>query len=348
MDCKCDVAIIGAGPAGCAAAITCLQAGLSVVLIEAKPAGTYRPGESLHPGVGPIMRQLGVEDRFMRFVRIRYPGHYVTWGDTRRFSAFGEDANGPWLGYQIDRVDLENVLTDRVEELGGQVRRPCRAIRHLLNGSRITGVVTTDGTILCDRLFDASGATHWLSKSLRTSILRVGPKRVARYGHIPSGPGKDHLTPELTVSAVAWTWKARVSETRIAWVTQPWKAYNVSKDALLGTGHDTLLGAAEVTWRMTSSPAAFGYFVIGDAALVTDPLAGHGVVRALVSGVTAAHHVLASLRAGIPEQASIVAYTEWLRSLFDREIAKLSWYYASIDTPSTFNKDVLKTGSPRP
>src|SRR5262249_51602234 len=62
-----DVAVIGGGPGGSAAAITCAARGWRVHLFErATFAGADfagdRPGETLHPGVEPVLAQLGVAD----------------------------------------------------------------------------------------------------------------------------------------------------------------------------------------------------------------------------------------------------------------------------------------------
>ena len=57
-----STAIIGAGPAGCAAAIELARAGKQVVLLETSTFPRHRPGESLHPGVEVIFEKLGVAD----------------------------------------------------------------------------------------------------------------------------------------------------------------------------------------------------------------------------------------------------------------------------------------------
>src|SRR4051812_35168753 len=46
-----DLAVVGGGPAGCAAAIWAAKCGLQTVLMEAREFPRKRPGETLHPGV---------------------------------------------------------------------------------------------------------------------------------------------------------------------------------------------------------------------------------------------------------------------------------------------------------
>ncbi|MBJ8205870.1 FAD-dependent oxidoreductase, partial [Bacillus cereus] len=46
---------------------------------------------------------------------------------------------------------------------------------------------------------------------------------------------------------------------------------------------------ADVTWRAISQPGGAGYFLVGDAAAVLDPASSHGVLKAIMSGMMAAH-----------------------------------------------------------
>ncbi|HEX4825988.1 MAG TPA: FAD-dependent oxidoreductase [Candidatus Polarisedimenticolaceae bacterium] len=56
-----DVAVIGAGPVGCVAALACARRGRRVLLLEANPDGSKRlAGEWLHPPALAILEELGV------------------------------------------------------------------------------------------------------------------------------------------------------------------------------------------------------------------------------------------------------------------------------------------------
>src|SRR5579863_9008965 len=120
-----DVVVVGGGPAGAAAAIACAARGLGVVLCERAPSGRDRPGETLHPGIEPLLGQLGVADRFPLVVGARHAGIWIEWGGPRRFEAFGSDANGPWSGFQAWRAEFDALLLERARTLGVEVRQPC-------------------------------------------------------------------------------------------------------------------------------------------------------------------------------------------------------------------------------
>ncbi len=98
-----DVAIVGGGPAGAAAAITAVEAGLRVALFEALPFPRFRPGEALHPGVESLLRQLGVWDALLATSPVRHYGHEVEDRTGVRFVPFGGPPNDPWRGLQVER-----------------------------------------------------------------------------------------------------------------------------------------------------------------------------------------------------------------------------------------------------
>ena len=60
-----DVLVLGAGPAGCAAAISARLAGMSVTLLDKRCASHRIPGETLHPGVESLFNSLGVIDEVL-------------------------------------------------------------------------------------------------------------------------------------------------------------------------------------------------------------------------------------------------------------------------------------------
>src|SRR5438067_2531358 len=93
-----DILILGAGPAGCAAAIRARRAGLRVILIERLPRPKISPGETLHPGIEPILVQLGVRKVIMAEDFHRHSGIWVEWDGPRRFQPYGYDEQGEWLG----------------------------------------------------------------------------------------------------------------------------------------------------------------------------------------------------------------------------------------------------------
>lgn len=325
-----DLVVVGGGPAGAAAAITGAAAGLSVVLLEARGSPGPRPGETLHPGVEVVLRELGAADDAAVGSWVRHAGHWVQWGGPPRFEAFGGDAAGPWYGYQAPRDELDALLLDRAAAAGACVRRGCRAVDLTVTRGRVDGVVVEGGWLPTRHVIDASGRRHWASRRLAAPVDRVSLRLIASWGHLHGRwPARDDA-PLLRADADGWTWTAQVASGVYAWVgldvpgagrlrTPPAHPAGLS---VAGGPH-----GADVTWRRAAAAAAPGLLLTGDAAGVLDPASGSGVLRALVTGTVAARAV-ADVRLGrLPEEHVITAYRRWHSAWFRADVARLDGLY---------------------
>ena len=302
------VLILGAGPAGCAAAITARLAGLSVVLLEAHAAPRAQPGETLHPGVEPIFRQLGVWEAL---VAERFPRQRGLWREgengARVFEPYGYDTHGPWLGFQADRVRLGGLLRARAVALGGKIIRVARVDAVLRGESAVAGVRAEGCEYHASAVLDATGRQAWLAEKLGLLAERLEPAQRVRFGW------KNEERPELDGQplfrqrADGWDWLAPLGEGRCAWATLRRTAAG---------------GGTDYAWRIFRACAGPGYFLLGDAACLMDPSAANGVLRALMSGICAAHFIAAA-----QPPAAADAYRRWIAELFDRSYTE--WKTAS-------------------
>ena len=89
---------------------------------------------------------------------------------------------------------------------------------------------------------------------------------------------------------------------------------------------------ADVTWRVVERPAGLGYFLVGDAAAVLDPASSHGVLKAIMTGMMAAHSIL-QMVGGADEHYVTKAYCQWIRNWFEYDVAKLTSFYAVFEQP---------------
>ena len=321
-----DLVVVGGGPAGSAAAITAASAGLTVAVLDGAAADRTQPGETLHPGVSVVLRELGV-DADPRWLRHR--GHWVQWGEPVRFDAFGSDAAGPWYGCQAPRRELDDLLLSRAAAAGATVLRGCRASRPTTTGGRVVGVLTATGPVAARHVLDASGRAHWAARRLGLPVHRVSPRLIASWGHLTGRWPERDDAPLLAADATGWTWAARVGEDTYAWVGLDVPGRNRLRIPVHPAGLTVRGGpsGADVTWRRAAVVAAPGLLVTGDAAGVLDPASGSGVLRALVTGTVAARAVV-DVRAGRLAEAHVVAaYRRWLADWFRADLARLAELY---------------------
>lgn len=329
-----DVLVVGAGPAGCAAAILCAQRGLRVALLEREPFPRDRPGETLHPGVEPLLQQLGLGDALRTADFPRHPGIWVRWDADTRFEPFGADGEGPWLGFQAWRATFDSLLLERARGLGVVIWQPCRADMPTLDGARVTGVRTSGETLPARFIIDAAGASHWLARKLSLDIRHYSPRLTVRYGYARGEcPARDDA-PALVADDSGWTWTARVRLRLYGWARLTWhdaRGLDPSPpEELRGLAARGPVRAADVTWRMVSEPAGPGYFLAGDAAALLDPTASHGVLKGLMSGMMAAHLCAKVIKEGASEQQASREYRSWLAGWFEADIARLTELYARL------------------
>ncbi|WP_286836098.1 NAD(P)/FAD-dependent oxidoreductase [Pseudomonas sp. PGPPP1] len=201
-----DVIVIGAGPAGCACAIHSARNGMSVAIIERHPATRDRPGETLHPGIEPLLHQLGVAEWVNNGGFARPLGVWVAWQHERRFVPFGEDANGPWRGFQIPGARLDSLLLEAAKACNVVIRQPCHAKGVITRHQRVIGVQTNEGVLHSTYLVDASGANGWLARQLGLKLHRYSAPLMAFYGYVQIEDDDERPPEGMFADPFGWYW----------------------------------------------------------------------------------------------------------------------------------------------
>ncbi len=342
-----DVVVVGGGPGGSACAIACARVGLSVVLVESCAGPRDRPGETLAPGIEPLLDQLGVLERVNAANFLRPTGIWVHWGEERRFQAFGEDARGPWLGYQAWRADFDTLLLEEARVAGVTVHQPCRVGAPLQEDGRVVGLSTNRGPIRARYVVDAAGGRHWLARHLGLEVTRRSPRLFARYGYVTGEPEELREVPRLCAHKTGWTWSARVRPNLYAWTRleidegcAEGDRLDVPPPELQGLPAMGPTRRVDVTWRLVSDCAGPGYFLVGDAACVLDPASSHGVLKAVMTGLMAAHCMQRIQCDSFPASQALAEYRTWLAEWFAHDLRALNELYAVF--PSWRSLDTIR------
>ncbi len=328
-----DVIVVGGGPAGAAAAIACATRNLSVCLLERSRFAEDRPGETLHPGVEPLLEQLGVGDRLHRVVGARHPGIWVAWGGPPRFEAFGGDADGPWQGFQVERAGFDAALLARAADVGVEIRRPCRVVGVLPQDGVHRGVLTNAGPVVGRMVVDASGRGGALARRRGLRRPAHSPRLLASYGYVRGACPVRDQAPCLAGDASGWTWTALVAPHLYQWTRLSFSsatAVDWLPEELRGLAESRRSRAVDVSWRMASETAGEGWFLVGDAAACLDPASSHGVLRAIMSGMMAGHLIGAVLAGAVPETEALKAYHAWMAEGFQADVARMRHFYGDL------------------
>lgn len=295
--------VVGAGPAGAAAAIWLTRAGCSTTIITRDSGRAIPRGETLAPAGLEALRVLGVHDRFLSAAHRPCRRTCVAWGEselTTHDHLFRLHGNG----WHIDRSLFDSMLVEKAEVAGARVVR----------SACVTGVercdtfwrvrFLTDDCPLseeCDWLVDATGRRAMLARMVGARWIETD-RLVAQIGRFASHSDRsadegvlliesaEHgwwysvVSPDGTLLAAHVTDRDRTARGR--WALE-----------LESTRHTGDRARSSTLLHLSGCPASIGYrspaagpgwVAVGDAVLAHDPLSGQGLVHALLTGLRGA------------------------------------------------------------
>jgi flavin-dependent dehydrogenase len=323
-----DVAIIGGGVAGAAAAVALCRAGTRVAVLERGLYAQRSVGEHLPPAARPLLARLGLLGQVMRGGPDLSERSYL-------FGAYGE-------GWNLDRQRLGRDLADAAQEAGAILVLGARlgALERDAAGWRIE-VATPDAHHRLRSRFvvDASGRSAAVAR-------RLGARRVAaddlvalvglcRAGDsigedaallveaLPEGWWYEVPVPG-GLAIAAWLTDRRAMQDGSRGAVALWRRqFGQARHLRLPRAVEPLelrIGSAHTAW--TEPAAGEGWLAIGDAALAPDPLSSSGLLSALETALAAA----TALAAGTGP--AFRSYAGWLEARRRRFLLERAQTYA--------------------
>jgi flavin-dependent dehydrogenase len=321
-----DALVIGAGPAGSAAALTLARAGARVRLLDRAVFPRNKLcGDTLNPGALSIVDRLGVGDD-VRACALPITGMTVT-GPGAEVSADYPDG---LRGMSLTRRCLDQLLLHAASDAGVCIETGVGVSEPVIEKDRIVGVrlACRGGEVLrAPVVIAADGRGSRLAARVNLSSYASAPRRWA-FGayfsnvrrmsargemHIRRGAyiGVAPLPGGLTNVSVVLDGPARAGHYGHAG-QQTIVRRALAADAVLcdrfaaatQVSPVTVLGPLAVNARAAGCP---GLLLAGDAAGFVDPMTGDGLRFALRGGELAAHAALDELASGRPAYAQLAA-----------------------------------------
>lgn len=341
-----DVAVVGAGPAGSAAARWLALAGASVALIERSSFEGPRIGESLAPAVQPELAALGVWREFQALEPLPSYGTRSHWGDA--IPTVHSHVMNPWgSGWHVNRRAFDLMLAHAAREAGAVMvtdadvagLRQSRG-RWIVTLRRDEAVELSASVVIdatgraasiaaqagSDRVvFDQLVGVASMFAGIDTALERYVMVEAAPDGWWYSAPvpGGGLMVMAMTDSDIC---RSSRLATRDEWISRLEMALatrsRVSRSRQLWGPRVFAAGGH----RLVRRELEHRWLAVGDAALAVDPISGSGVLRALRTGRAGAVAALELL--GGANSSDVIRAYEADR---DRECAaylnERAWYY---------------------
>jgi len=317
-----DVIIVGAGPGGCACAISLADSGLSVCMIEKSSFPRDKIcGDALSPDV---LNQLGnlngdLKQEFLK----RYGARKVDVAGVRIVSASGKIAelnlnrsNREIIGWVVKRIDFDNFLFEETQNYPYVKILQSHKVTDIEVKADFVAVTTEDTTITGAIIIGADGAQSIVSKKLTghkidrdhyCGAVRAYYKNVT--GFHADGMIELHFYKRL-LPGYFWVFPLPGNEANVglgmlsSFISK--RSVNLKRQMLDVISHEPGLKERFAQAELVDEIRGFGlplgskkrvlsgdrFMLIGDAASLIDPITGEGVGNAIRSGRYASDQVI--------------------------------------------------------
>ena len=355
---RCDVLVIGGGPAGSTISALLAQRGRDVVMLEKERHPRFHIGESLLPLNMPLFERLGVAGEIARIGMPKYGAEFVSQWHARPVHvdfANAWDRSFPST-YQVRRSEFDYILFRNAARKGAKT----------IEGCRVTGVDFNPGGAMVTARQDDGLERRWQTRfvadaSGRDTFLasRLGIKQRSRkhssaalFGHFSGAtrlPGRTEGNISLFWFEHGWFWFIPLSDgaTSIGAVCSP--QYMKSRKAeprqfLFDTialcpalaerlRHADLVSPVTATGNysyLAEHSSGRNYLLLGDAFAFVDPIFSTGVMLAMQSAFVGADTIETCLERPREARSALKTFDASTR----HGLRTFSWFIYRVMTPA--------------
>ncbi len=301
-----DLIVIGAGPAGAAAAIAAARGGATVKVFDKAPYGRDKVcGDGLTPRAVGALNELKIDLEDAH----RIDGLRMIAGKKTRELAWPKTTRFPSHGAVWPRRRLDAALMDAAADAGAEVTWGCEALP-ATEGGRVIGVTADGQTYRADMVVAATGAPGQVARMLGAERDKNEPFGIAirTYAETPRHEDR-HLEACLTlvdehgVAVPGYGWMFPAGDGTVNIGVGALSTMKNFKKLNLNNLLASYRSQVEPTWDLGPNlerPRAWrlpmssqkrhgpGWVAIGDAAGLVNPMNGEGIDYGLESGILAA------------------------------------------------------------
>ena len=305
------IAIIGAGPAGCALACFLAERGIECLLYDDEKKPALLVGESLIPAAIPHIRRLGIEDQVAEMSQLKMGAALRhSSGSPRVDFAFQKLGRGvPEYAYNIPRPQFDKLVRQRAQQLGAKIishkagveRNDNDESHELQLDERSLKAAGLCRATQPDFLVDATGRARLFSRVLKIPATRGPRNDVAHFAHFNNFASDSAFDGQIVISVLncGWSWQIPLKgKTSVGVVFNKEAAEKYGKTAeerltnvmqqnpvLNKIGFDRISDVQTYSnyQLVSNSGHGKGWVLLGDALGFVDPMLSPGVFLSLES-----------------------------------------------------------------
>ena len=358
-DFRCDVLVVGGGPAGATISALLAERGRDVVVLEKAHHPRFHIGESLLPANVQLFDRLGVREQVERIGMPKWGVEFVSPDhDHRSFVEFADawDKSMPYA-WQVRRSELDEILFRNAASKGSRTLEGHRVREVAFDAEGATVQVELDDgarqTWRTRFLVDASGRDTLLANHFKCKEKNPRHNSSALYGHFTGAQRLEgKLEGNITILWFdhGWFWFIPLADGTTSIGAVCWPRYLRSrKKPLPEFFRDTIAMCPELAARLegaelvgnevhatgnysytSSRSSGERFLMLGDAYAFIDPVFSSGVYLAMQSGFEGADVVETALDR--PQRTAAA------RARFDKRMRhgprEFSWFIFRVTNPT--------------
>jgi len=334
---KCDLVVVGAGPAGSMTAKAAAEAGLDVVMLEKRQeiGDPVRCAEGVSKAALKKLVELDPVwiSAEVKGARIRAPdGTEIV---------MSEDRAGAEVGYVLERKVFDRALAQKAAEAGAKVMVKTRALGLLWDGGVPAGIsaqfvgeslkIEAPLVIGADGVESKVGRWAGIDTALKPKDIETCAQFLVQDEKIDDEYCEFYLGNEIAPGGYVWSFPKGQSIANVGIGVLGSKANSGTPIRLLrkfmkknfpdGKVLEMMVGGVPVSGPIETTTTD-GVILVGDAARQSDPITGGGIINAMRAGVMAGEIAADLVPKGELDKKALQVYEKRWRETIGKSITR--------------------------